>query len=92
MNTTQREQIRLSLLRYCDSAGQYGLASGLLLQFIRSEGFRSLTAAQLEAEIIYLTDKSFLTRVAKSISPENPAWRITATGRDFIAGQTEEAL
>ena len=60
MTTNQREQIRLSLLRYCDSAGQYGLADTLLLQFLRSEGLRTLTAAQLNAEIQYLADKSFL--------------------------------
>lgn len=92
MNSTQLEQIRLSLLRYSDSSGQYGLTPGLLLQFIRSEGFRSLTAAQLEAEIAYLADKSFLARLPKSISPENAAWRITAAGRDFLAAQTGEAL
>jgi hypothetical protein len=90
MTTTQREQIRLSLLRYCDAAGQFGLADALLLQFLRSEGFRALTAAQLRAEMLYLADKSFLMAVPKLISPENEAWRITASGRDFLAAQKLE--
>ena len=87
MTSEHREQVRLSLLRYCDSADQYGLASALLLQFIRNEGFRALTAEQLRAEIMYLADKTFLTPVLKPISPENQAWRITAAGRDQLAIQ-----
>jgi len=90
MTTNHREQIRLSLLRYCDAAGQFGLADVLLLQFIRSEGFRALTLAQLRAEIQYLADKSFLIAVPKLISPENEAFRITAAGRDFLATQNVE--
>ena len=86
----QREQIRLSILRYCDSADQYGLAATLLHQFLRSEGFRSLTAERLELELAYLADKFFLAPVLKPISPENRAWRITAAGRDFLATQNRE--
>ena len=89
MNLTpeQREQVRLSILRYCESADQYGLAATLLLQFLRSEGFRALSADRLRVELLYLADKAFLLSVAKPISPENQAWRITATGRDFLAAQ-----
>jgi hypothetical protein len=86
----QREQIRLSLLRYCDSADQFGLAASLLLQFLRNEGFRHLTQERLRAEILYLADKGFLVAVEKPISPENPAWRITAAGRDFLASRNLE--
>lgn len=87
MTKQQREQIRLSILRYCDCADEFGLGEPLLLQFIRSEGFRTLSAAKFHAEIVYLADKSFLAKVPKLISPENPAWRITAAGRDFFAEQ-----
>jgi len=90
MTSAQREQIRLSILRYCDSTDQYGLAAALLLQFIRNEGLRALTPEQLRAELLYLADKSFLVSVNKTISPENPAWRITAGGRDFLAIQKIE--
>jgi hypothetical protein len=86
----QREQVRLSVLRYCESADQYGLAASLLLQFLRNEGLRGLTAAQLEAELLYLADKSLIAAVAKPVSPENGAWRITAPGRDFLALRSRE--
>jgi len=87
MNPTpeQLEQIRLSALRYCEAANQFGLASPLLLQFVRSEGHRPLNRPQLEAELGYLVDKGLLARVPKEISPENRLWRITAAGRDFLA-------
>lgn len=87
LSPEQREQVRLSILRYCESADQYGLAATLLLQFLRSEGFRALSADRLRVELLYLADKSFLVLVAKPISPENQAWRITANGRDFLAAQ-----
>ncbi len=90
MNTQQREQIRLSVLRYGESADQFGLAASLLLQFLRNEGFRALTREQLQREILYLADKGFLVAVNKPISPENPAWRITAAGRDFLATRNLE--
>jgi hypothetical protein len=85
MTTQQREQVRLSLLRYCESAEQYGLAASLLLQFVRNEGLRGATAGDLDAEILYLADKGLLAAVSKLVSPENRAWRITAAGRDFLA-------
>jgi hypothetical protein len=89
MTTERREQARLSLLRYCGSAAHYGLATGLLLQLLRSEGFHGMEQAQLRAELGYLVDKGLITPVAKMISPENEAWRITATGRDLLASQHE---
>ncbi len=85
MTPQQREQTRLSLLRYCDAAEQFGLATPLLLQFLRNEGLRSLTVAGLRAELQYLADKDLLAAIPKTISPENEAWRITAEGRDFLA-------
>lgn len=90
MTTEQREQIRLSILRYCDSAQGYGLAEPLLVQFLRNEGFRRLTAAQLTTELAYLAEKGFLAIVSKAISPENKLWRITAAGRDLRALQNQE--
>ena len=87
MTTEQRENIRLSILRYCDSAQGYGLSESLLLQFIRNEGFRTVTLDHLRAELAYLSEKGFIATVPKAISPENKLWRITATGRDFRATQ-----
>jgi hypothetical protein len=85
-----REQIRLSLLRHCDAAAQYGLATPLLRQLLASEGLRGLDPAQLRAELQYLADKGLLTQLPKLISPENEAWRITAAGRDLLATQQPE--
>jgi hypothetical protein len=87
MSPQQREQIRLSVLRYCESAGQYGLSAELLHQFLRGEGFRAVTIEQVHSELQYLTDKALVWPVTKLISPENPAWRITAPGRDYLAVQ-----
>ncbi len=89
MTKEQREQIRLSILRYCDCADEFGLGEPLLLQFLRSEGFRALNSARLHAELVYLADKNFLVTVPKLISPENRAWRITAAGRDFFATEAQ---
>jgi len=86
MTALQIEQTRWSILRYCASAERFGLTEGLLLQFLRSEGLRKLTAFQLSAEITYLADKGLLRGIDKLISPEVAAWRITAEGRDFLAG------
>ncbi len=85
MQPFQTENIRLSLLRHCDASGRYGLTEGLLLQFLRSEGMRALGLAQLQSELDYLAGKGLLARMEKLISPEIPAWRITAGGRDFLA-------
>jgi hypothetical protein len=82
--------VRLSLLRYCESADQYGLAASLLLQFVRNEGLRGVTREALDAEILYLADKGLLVSVNKLVSPENRAWRITAAGRDFLATRNLE--
>lgn len=94
MKTTneQREQIRLSLLRYCGSAAQFGLAAPLLLQSLVSEGFRGLTPEELRAELVYLADKGLVAPLPKMISPENEAWRITAAGRDHLAGRQEGTI
>ncbi|MDB6108341.1 MAG: hypothetical protein JWR69_91 [Pedosphaera sp.] len=85
LNAQQREQVRLSILRYLDGAAPHGISVGLLLQFLRNEGLRLLTKESLEAELLYLADKRLADVVNKQISPENPTWRITATGRDLVA-------
>lgn len=73
------------MLRYCESADQYGLGGALLLQFLRNEGFRGVTQEALDAELLYLADKGLMASVNKPVSPENRAWRITAAGRDLLA-------
>lgn len=79
----QREQLRLTILRLCLEP----MRSGLLLAYLRSEGFARLQPEPLELEIIYLADKQLLTSTNGPVSPELKHWRTTATGRDCLALQ-----
>jgi hypothetical protein len=92
MTPAQREQIRLSILRYLESAGWPGLGTGLILASIRAEGLRQLTQEQLIEELHYLADpsKDLIAGVGKLVSPENNRWHITATGRDWLAKEGYE--
>lgn len=89
MTANQREQVRLSILRYLNSAGFPGLGTGILLAALRNEGLRPLTQEQLVDELQYLADpaKGLIASAGKLVSPENNRWCITATGRDFVAEQ-----
>ena len=86
MNQIAREQVRLSILRYC--LGPIG--TGLIIAYLRAEGFRSLKRPEVQIEIDYLCDKKFLVADPKAISPENKIWRTTADGRDYLALQGQE--
>lgn len=86
MNAADREQLRLSLLRFLDAnaSGRFGLKSALLTQMARSEGF-NVTQDDVVAELQYLADKGLVHEGKKAISPEVRVWRITAAGRDHFA-------
>jgi len=85
MNLTpsQREQLRLCVLRHCLEP----MRAGLLLGYLRSEGFSRLKYVQLDLEIVYLADKQLLTSATGPVSPELKHWRTTAAGRDTLAQQ-----
>lgn len=86
MNPTEREHIRLSLLRFlAENPTRWGFNLALLTQMARAEGRTGLEPQQVEAELLYLEDKGLITRCEKVLSPELRAWRITAAGRDFLA-------
>lgn len=91
MNLTpsQREQVRHCILRYCLRP----TSAGLVCANLRAEGFRGITREQVEAEIEYLADpdKKLLRAEEKPISPEVRNYRTTATGRDYLATQNQEA-
>jgi hypothetical protein len=88
LTNEQREQLRLSLLRFLDAnQTRFGLATAVLLQMARSEGRPDLQKGQLEAELEYLAEKGLAAEALKGISPENRNWRITANGRDYCAAQ-----
>ena len=93
LTASQRETIRLCALRHLDAlrtGARFGIGTAVLLQLIRSEGFRELTAPDLEAELQYLADKGLIEDAVKLVSPENRNWRITATGRDHYAQLSNE--
>lgn len=88
MNATDRQQLRLSLLRFLDeNVTRFGFELGYLLQRARSEGRPRLSADDVDVELLYLEDKKFIEQPAKQLSPELRAWRITAGGRDYLAMQ-----
>jgi hypothetical protein len=88
MTNEQREQLRLSLLRFLEgNLTRFGLPTAVLLQMARSEGRTELQKGQVEGELEYLAEKGLAVEALKGVSPENRNWRITANGRDFVAAQ-----
>lgn len=86
MTSTDREQLRLSLLRFLDAnPSRFGLGTQLLFQHARAEGRPALTVAEVDQELRYLLGKGLIEEKGKMISPENRSWGITAAGRDLYA-------
>jgi hypothetical protein len=81
--TNLREQLRYTILHNC----LHPLCTGLLLCYLRSEGFQRLQPDELQLEILYLADKQLLTSEKGAVSPELKHWRTTAQGRDCLAEQ-----
>lgn len=79
----EREQARLSILRY----GARPVGFGIIVQYLRSEGFRTMSRDEVTAELQYLQDKGFMVSEPKPLSPEVKVWRATAAGRDYLAEQ-----
>jgi hypothetical protein len=89
MSPQQREQLRLSLLRFMDeNPSRFGLPTDFLLQQARSEGRQALIYQEVETELEYLAEKGLCSEVPKTISPEKRNWKISANGRDFLAQQS----
>ena len=86
MEATIREQVRWALLRYLDAnAGKrFPLSEAVLQQFLQSEGL-GCERHELVAELQYLEGKGLAMPAAKTLSPENRTWVITAAGRDTYA-------
>jgi DNA-binding PadR family transcriptional regulator len=89
MDLDIREQVRISLLRYLARAAEHGLGQTVLWTFVRTEGFTTVSRQDIGTELQYLTDKGLVASLAKDISPELAHWRITATGRDWLAKNLE---
>ncbi len=85
MNATQREALRIALIKNILDAGAMGLRLNIVAALVRAGGFPHVTDQEFANETAYLADKGLIDRAAKTISPENPIWRITADGRDYAA-------
>lgn len=85
MTPEAREILRLSLLRYLESnPTKWALNTALLWQMATNEGHRC-DRDELKGELQYLADKGLVTTAQKQLSPELRCYRITATGRDYLA-------
>ena len=88
LTSEEREQLRLSVLRFLEANNtRFGLTVPLLLQMGRNEGRPWLEVDHLNAELLYLEDKRLVSEVLKGISRENRAFRITADGRDMLSAE-----
>lgn len=89
MTPAEREQARLTVLRYLDAAAEAspgrGIPTAVLMQHLRAEGFSGIDRPGTEALLVYLQGKGLTETTAKQVSPELVQWRITATGRDHYA-------
>lgn len=86
MKPEQREMLRHALLQGADLAKPRALALELARLTAVRFGFRP-EDAELEAELAYLTEKGFLAREERAISPALAGWKITAAGRDYLEAQ-----
>lgn len=87
MNAARLEQLRLSLLLALKHAGDMFVGETELHFGVSLNGFRGLDLSDVRSELQYLADKGLIVRnERKLISPEVRQWRITATGRDYLAG------
>ncbi len=88
MDPTQREQMRLSVLRYLDAAAESnpgrGISAAVLRQHLVAEG-QPADLTRVNAELVYLEGHGYVERVKKGFSPEVPLWLITSKGRDEYA-------
>lgn len=86
MTPDQREQLRISLLRFLDAnPTKFGVTTGLLTQMARSEGRSALTSEEVIREMEYLSDKGLVVCPGRVLSPELRTYRLHATGRDYLA-------
>lgn len=85
MNAALRELLRQALLQaLAPVPPEIGIGASTLRLKAVSAG-HAVSEAEVAAELQYLADKGLVVPVAKTLSPENRLWRITAAGRDLLA-------
>ena len=85
LSPEQTEQVRLCILRYCLAPSP--ISEGLILSYLRAEGFSGLEREQLAMELHYLHGKGLIETAARAVSPENKRWQASAAGMDYLASQ-----
>lgn len=86
MNAFPRELFRQNLLVQLDQVAPAHLRIATLRVGAMAGGF-DVDDKAVDAELAYLADKGFTAAANKALSPENKHWRITASGRDYVAEQ-----
>ena len=87
MNAETLKLFRINILLQLRAAGKLGLTSNELVVGAKSQGFASTDSNEVGEEIQYLEDKKHVEQVPAEISPEVTSYRITASGRDWLATQ-----
>ena len=85
MSPQDREQCRLSLLRFLCMVPGRALGEAVLRQMLGAEQGRLPQQDEVRAELTYLEDKGLVEQPHKLISPEVRMYRATAAGRDQFA-------
>lgn len=87
MNAAQRQLLRTGLLQQLAIFAPGTLPLANLHRGAIIAGFTGLTETETAAELAYLVDKGLADTPTQLVSPELKRWRITATGRDYLAEQ-----
>lgn len=86
MNSDQTEAFRVCLLAQLrEVGGENSLPVPTLCTGAKLKGFATADEAMVRSALAYLGDKQLVAGLAKTLSPENKRWRITAAGIDFLA-------
>ncbi|MCX6953104.1 MAG: hypothetical protein NTV51_13200 [Verrucomicrobia bacterium] len=87
MNSQTTEQFRICLLQALREVAGDELPAATLVRGAKLAGFKDADDRLVAAEMSYLVDKGMAAIADKTLSPENREWRITASGRDYLASR-----
>ncbi|MGF1450271.1 MAG: hypothetical protein ACFB20_12760 [Opitutales bacterium] len=79
--------LRRAILLQLEAAQPASLPPETLLDGLRLAGYANLNNNRLLTELDYLGDKQLINRQAASLDPARLRFRITAQGRDYLAGE-----
>jgi hypothetical protein len=84
MNESQLVIVRRIILRQLREADHYGLSPESMAEGIRPQGFRSMTVAEFEAQLVFLSSHGWIIQKPNPLGGPS-LWSITDSGRDFLA-------